>query len=158
MNYKVYMKSTIRQEKSLYKAISIASREDNAYVLSNQERIVYKQDGKIYKNINNDGVDINSETKEYIKLPINYYPSSTKAFDLEYHSGAYNYMFSKNGYQKLKTKILLSKAIYEEAKDGTKWNAYILFNHKSVDQLDLGLIANIINNEVILRQIGRAHV
>lgn len=84
-------------------------------------------------------IDLNKQ--EYIAMPIEYYPNSKKTEALEYHSGSYNYLYSKEGYKKLKANINLSEATYKNARDDSKWNGYIIINHKAKDEVDFGLIA-----------------
>lgn len=98
-----------------------------------------------------DGFLLNSSKTHYSNLPIKYYPNSIKETHLEFHTGAYNYLFSKNDYTHLTALVDLSKSTYTLSSNQTNYNGYVLFNHEVSDQIDVGLCIRYINNEVTIQ-------
>lgn len=121
-------------------------------------------DSKIYKNnklfidttkdifevpYNNHIFKVNKLTKKYIDIPIKYYSNSALESHLEYHTGCYNYLYSKEGFNSLKAFFSLENSIITLSNNDTKYNAYVLFNHQSIDQIDVGLCIRYQNNEIL---------
>ncbi|VEU83224.1 hypothetical protein [Acholeplasma hippikon] len=100
---------------------------------------------------NNHLFKVDKANKRYVYLPIKYYPKSSKSIELEYHTGAYNYLYSKVGFNTLEAFINLDNATYTLSDNNTKYNGYVLFNHKTVDELDVGLTIRHVNDEVVVQ-------
>lgn len=94
---------------------------------------------------------VDCKTKKYIDIPIKYYPNSELETHLEYHTGAYNYLYSKNVYHTLRAYINLSDAVFTLSNNDTSYNGYVLFNHKVIDQIDVGLCIRYVDNEVVVQ-------
>lgn len=82
---------------------------------------------------------IDTKKKRYTSMPIKYYENSIEETELEYHTGAYNYLYSHKGYDELEAIVSLKDAIFKCSKNETNYNAYVLFNHQARDQIDVGL-------------------
>lgn len=115
--------------------------------------ITHKENSNSYYEVDYEGyvfnVDLNN--KKYNHIPIKYYPNSIKETHLEFHTGAYNYLFSKNDYTHLSALVDLSKATYTLSNNQTNYNGYVLFNHEVRDQIDVGLCIRYINDEVTIQ-------
>lgn len=142
---------TILKTNNLFKALQVASKQAPYTVFSHQEAI-YQNDGKIYNfNYNGFNFKVDSQSKRYTELPIKYYPNSQKPTHLEYHTGAYNYLYSKPGFESIEVILDLSKMMYQPPIDDSKWAGYIIINHMSHDQIDVGLATQVVHNEIELR-------
>lgn len=141
----------ILKTENLFKALQVASKQEAYAVFSHQEAI-YQNDGKIY-NFNYKGYNfqVDSRSKRYTELPIQYYPNSSKPTHLEYHTGAYNYMYSKPGFESIEVVLDLSKMTYQLPIDDSTWAGYIIVNHLSHDQIDVGLAIQVVQNEIELK-------
>ncbi|WP_025725438.1 hypothetical protein [Acholeplasma granularum] len=132
-------------------AIKYALTKNNSKVFHLDEPIFDTSidTNKIY--FNNEEFVIDTKHKRYKNIPIKYYDKLNKTNDLEYHSGAYNYLYSKPGYETISVDISLVEAIYKPSQNSTKYQGYILVNHQSTDQLDVGLSIFYENDEVFLK-------
>lgn len=141
----------ILKTNNLFKAIQVASKQESYTVFSHQEAI-YRNDDKLY-NFDYKGFNfkLDSKSKRYIELPINCYLNSQNPIHVEYHTGAYNYLYSKPGYSSIEVILDLSKTIYTLPVDDSKWAGYIIINHLSHDQIDVGLSAQVVDHKIELR-------
>ena len=140
MQYSVIKDVLIRETDNIFTAVQLAIKHE-ANIHKGQQILLRHTD--TYFKINYHAYEFEIDLKHQVikNCPIRYYPNSQRMQKLEFHSGAYNYLYSNAGYQMLSTEISLSKAIYKPSEDGSKWNGYIIINHKAIDEIDFGLIA-----------------
>lgn len=136
---------------NLFQALQVATK-NNTYTVFSQDEAIYQNDGRIYAFSHNGfNFKVDSNTKRYCDLPIFIYPNSQKPSHLEYHTGAYNYIYSKPGYEQIEVIIDTKDIQYQLPKDNSKWAPYIIINHQIVDQIDVGLYVDVVEDHLELR-------
>lgn len=150
--FKVKEKSNVWSHKSLIPAIEQSNSIIDSEVYDSHDFLIYQQNKGIQTvYIGEYPFKIDPSTNRYTSMGINLYPDAKAPTDLEYHTGAYNYLISKGLYQTLKATFSFKESIIHLSNDDSVWNGYVLFNHQSVDQIDVGVSLSYTNRQVIVR-------
>lgn len=145
----------INEEKIIYHSLNEAIKK-----AANERSIIYDLKDNVVHDFSHELVLVNYEDvpfiidvskKRYINFPIKYYEKSEKAHELEYHTGAYNYLYSKDGYDLLEAKFSLKNAVYQLSNNNTNYNGYVLFNHETKDQIDVGVVLRCVEDKVVVQ-------
>ncbi len=140
------------QTNSLGHVIKDTLKNGGSKIYNNQNNLIVDTSKNKFEITYDDYVFIvDAINKKYIDIPIKYYPNSELETHLEYHTGAYNYLYSKNVYHTLRAYINLSDAVFTLSNNDTNYNGYVLFNHKVIDQIDVGLCIRYVDNEVVVQ-------